>query len=82
MSMTVLNVKIDSELKQQLRQYAEARSQTLSLTTQALLRHALDGAVGEAVSTGEVDSQHTEEDTAPLTAKELKAIRKLLKKKR
>ncbi|MFW8211409.1 hypothetical protein ACOIDF_30970, partial [Klebsiella pneumoniae] len=40
------------------------------------------GAAGDVVATGDIDSQHTEEDTAPLTAKELKAVRKLLKKKR
>ncbi|AIR02584.1 hypothetical protein RJ492_001519 [Pluralibacter gergoviae] len=82
MSTTVLNVKIESELKDALRQYAEARSQTLSVSVEALLRHALDGAAGDVVATGDIDSQHTEEDTAPLTAKELKAVRKLLKKKR
>lgn len=80
MSMSVLNVKIDSGLKEQLRQYAQGRNETLSSTTQALLRHALDGAVGEVVAASEIDSQHTEEKTAVLTPKELKAVRKLLKK--
>ncbi|EMH4164094.1 hypothetical protein RJ498_003398 [Pluralibacter gergoviae] len=80
MSMSVLNVKIDSDLKEQLRQYAQGRNETLSSTTQALLRHALDGAVGEVVAESEIDSQHTEEKTAVLTPKELKAVRKLLKK--
>jgi len=38
---------------------------------------------GEAgVSEEDIDSQHTEEEASPLTPKEIKALRKILKKKK
>lgn len=86
MTTAVLNVKIDGELKEQLRHYAEANNETLGLATQTLLQLALERATQVGVSEGEIDSQHTEElaeeESLPLTSKEIKALRKLLKKKK
>ena len=84
MSTAVLNVKISAELKDKIRLYAEENNETLSATTEKLLAQALDAANdAEDVSHEEIDSQHTEEeDFSPLNAKEIKALRKLLKKKK
>lgn len=83
MATAVLNVKIDEALKERLRHYAEVNNENLSITTEKLLLSAF-GTVAEAdVSAGEIDSQHTEESFAdPLTPKEIKALRRLLKKKK
>ncbi|MFP2238319.1 hypothetical protein ACLEUK_00880 [Pseudescherichia vulneris] len=82
MSTVVLNVKIDETLKEQLRHYAEVHNETLSAATQRLLQLAFEVASEAGVSEGEVDSQHTEEESSPLTPKEIKALRKLLKKRK
>ncbi|WP_148872791.1 hypothetical protein [Serratia marcescens] len=82
MSTVVLNVKIDETLKEQLRHYAEVHNETLSAATQRLLQLAFEVASEAGVSEGEIDSQHTEEESSPLTPKEIKALRKLLKKKK
>ncbi|MFK3661018.1 MULTISPECIES: hypothetical protein [Enterobacterales] len=82
MSTAVLNVKIDGDLKEQLRHYAEVHNETLSAATQKLLQLAFDKEVAAGVSEDEVDSQHTEEESSPLTPKEIKALRKLLKKRK
>ncbi|MFG6655228.1 hypothetical protein ACG0Z5_12250 [Scandinavium sp. M-37] len=82
MSTVVLNVKIDETLKEQLRHYAEVHNETLSAATQRLLQLAFEVASEAGVSEGEVDSQHTEEESSPLTPKEIKSLRKLLKKRK
>lgn len=82
MSTAVLNVKIDGDLKEQLRHYAEVHNETLSAATQKLLQLAFEGASEAGISEGEVDSQHTEEESSSLTPKEIKALRKLLKKRK
>jgi predicted transcriptional regulator len=82
MSTVVLNVKIDEALKEQLRHYAEVHNETLSAATQRLLQLAFEVASEAGVSEGEIDSQHTEEESSPLTPKEIKALRKLLKKRK
>ena len=85
MTTVVLNVKIDGELKEKLRQYAEENSENLGTATEKLLRLAFqvaEPAEEEAVSEEDIDSQHTEEETSPLTPKEIKALRKILKKKK
>ncbi|WP_336287340.1 hypothetical protein [Cronobacter dublinensis] len=83
MTAAVLNVKINTDLKEKLRQYAEQNSETLSTATEKLLLKALVLAdEDDAVSGEEIDSQHTEEDISPLSVKEIKALRKLLKKKK
>lgn len=83
MTTAVLNVKIDGALKEQLRHYAELNNETLSAATQKLLLQALEAADEETgVSEEDVDSQHTEEEITPLSAKEIKALRKILKKKK
>ncbi|MGL4726370.1 MAG: hypothetical protein ACRCWW_18000 [Scandinavium sp.] len=82
MSTAVLNVKIDGDLKEQLRHYAEVHNETLSAATQKLLQLAFDKEVAAGVSEDEVDSQHAEEESSPLTPKEIKALRKLLKKRK
>ena len=56
MTTVVLNVKIDGELKEKLRQYAEENNENLGTAT--------------------------EEEASPLTPKEIKALRKILKKKK
>lgn len=83
MTSAVLNVKIDEALKEQLRQYAEVNNENLSTATEKLLHLAFQAAEEADVSGDEIDSQHTEEESAaPLTPKEIKALRKILKKKK
>ncbi len=83
MVSAVLNVKIDEAVKEKLRHYAEANNENLSTATEKLLLLALESDEETSVSEEEVDSQHTEEDNAsPLTSKEIKALRKILKKKK
>ena len=75
MTTVVLNVKIDAELKEKLRHYAEVNNEQLAFQ--------LEESAGEAgVTEEDIDSQHTEEEATPLTPKEIKALRKLLKKKK
>ncbi|WP_436858830.1 hypothetical protein [Citrobacter tructae] len=83
MATAVLNVKIDETLKEKLRHYAEVNNENLSITTQKLLHCAFETAVEAGVCAGDIDSQHTEESLVdPLTPKEIKALRKILKKKK
>lgn len=83
MSTAVLNVKINSELKERIRDYAEDNSETLSSVTEKLLLNALNAHDNVEVDEQEIDSQHTEETQTPaLTDKEIKALRKLLKKRK
>ncbi|MDF3007379.1 MAG: hypothetical protein K0R86_1246 [Enterobacter kobei] len=83
MVSAVLNVKIDEAVKEKLRQYAEENNENLSTATEKLLLLALESADDTGVSEEDIDSQHTEEDNAsPLTSKEIKALRKILKKKK
>ncbi|GAL58575.1 hypothetical protein [Pseudescherichia vulneris] len=82
MVSAVLNVKIDEAVKEKLRQYAEANNENLSTATEKLLLLALESNEGD-VSEEDIDSQHTEEENASaLSVKEIKALRKLLKKKK
>ena len=83
MATAVLNVKIDETLKEKLRHYAEVNNENLSITTEKLLLIAFDVAAEAGVSVGDTDSQHTEESVVEaLTPKEIKALRRLLKKKK
>lgn len=83
MVSAVLNVKIDEAVKEKLRQYAETNNENLSTATEKLLLLALESAEDAGISEEDIDSQHTEEDNAsPLTSKEIKALRKILKKKK
>lgn len=85
MTTVVLNVKIDAELKEKLRHYAEVNNENLGTATEKLLQLAfqLEESAGESgVTEEDIDSQHTEEEATPLTPKEIKALRKLLKKKK
>ncbi|WNP33700.1 hypothetical protein [Enterobacter kobei] len=83
MVSAVLNVKIDEAVKEKLRQYAEENNENLSTATEKLLLLALESADDTGISEEDIDSQHTEEDNAsPLTSKEIKALRKILKKKK
>ena len=76
MTTAVLNVKINSELKERIRHYAEDNSETLSAVTEKLLLNALN-------AEEDIDNQHTQEGvTLALTDKEIKALRKLLKKRK
>ena len=85
MTTVVLNVKIDGELKEKLRQYAEENNENLGTATEKLLLLAFqvaESADEAGVSEEDIDSQHTEEETTPLTSKEIKALRKILKKRK
>ncbi|AUP77167.1 hypothetical protein N7922_18970 [Kosakonia sp. ML.JS2a] len=83
MTSAVLNVKIDEALKEKLRHYAEVNSENLSTATEKLLLVAFQAVEEAGVSEEDIDNQHTEEEsTAPLNPKEIKALRKLLKKKK
>ena len=82
MVTAVLNVKIDEALKERLRHYAEDNNENLSVTTEKLLLLAFEAVEEAGVSEEDVDNQHTEEESVtPFTPKEIKALRKLLKKK-
>ncbi|MGP3590183.1 hypothetical protein [Vagococcus sp. WN89Y] len=83
MTSAILNVKIDAALKEQLRHYAEVNNENLSTATEKLLQLAFQAVEESDVSGHEIDNQHTEEESAaPFTAKEIKGLRKLLKKKK
>ncbi|WP_260863548.1 hypothetical protein [Citrobacter sp. Marseille-Q6884] len=83
MSNAVLNVKIDEALKEKLRHYAEVNNENLSISTEKLLLIAFSAVEQAGVSADEIDSQHTEESVVEaLTPKEIKALRRLLKKKK
>jgi hypothetical protein len=93
MTNVTLNVKISSELKERIRLYAEEKQETLGAVTEELLTKALalgleeheviDDSIDNSVEEGEVDNQHTEEKRVPpLSDHEIKAVRKLLKKKK
>ena len=82
MVTAVLNVKIDEALKERLRHYAEDNNENLSVTTEKLLLLAFEAVEEAGVSEEDVDNQHTEEESVtPFTPKEIKALRKLLKKR-
>ena len=83
MSTAVLNVKIDEALKEKLRHYAEVNNENLSISTEKLLHIAFSAIEEAGVSAEDIDSQHTEESVVEaLTPKEIKALRRLLKKKK
>ena len=83
MVTAVLNVKIDGALKERLRHYAEVNNENLSVTTEKLLLLAFEAAEEAGVSEEDIDNQHTEEESeSTITPKEIKALRKLLKKRK
>ncbi|MBJ9882423.1 hypothetical protein I5691_02060 [Citrobacter sp. FDAARGOS_156] len=83
MSTAVLNVKIDEALKEKLRHYAEVNNENLSISTEKLLLIAFSAIEEAGVAADDIDSQHTEESVVEaLTPKEIKALRRLLKKKK
>ena len=83
MATAVLNVKIDEARKERLRHYAEVNNENLSVTTEKLLLLAFEAAAEAGVSEEDIDNQHTEEENVtPFTPKEIKALRKILKKRK
>jgi hypothetical protein len=83
MTTAVLNVKIDGTLKERLRHYAESNNENLSVTTEKLLLLAFEAVEEAGVTEEDIDNQHTEEESVtPFTPKEIKALRKILKKKK
>jgi hypothetical protein len=93
--ITSLTVKIPSELKEKLRAEAEEKSLSLSQLTAALLDEALSGTAPNAADVDSTGFQDDEEETIdagtqadsasaepPLSAKELRGLRKLLRKKK
>ena len=83
MTTAVLNVKIDEARKERLRHYAEVNNENLSVTTEKLLLLAFEAAAEAGVSEEDIDNQHTEEENVtPFTPKEIKALRKILKKRK
>ncbi|POP46796.1 hypothetical protein CHU32_07735 [Superficieibacter electus] len=82
MATVVLNVKIDETLKEKLRRYAEENNENLSTATEKLLLSAFEITDDADVSEDDIDSQHTEEEVTPFTPKEIKALRKILKKRK
>lgn len=83
MATVVLNVKVDEALKVKLRHYAEMNNENLGTTTEKLLLLAFEAMDEAGVSEEDVDSQYTEEEiVSPFTPKEIKALRKILKKKK
>ncbi|PLR31486.1 hypothetical protein CYR55_20715 [Chimaeribacter californicus] len=93
--ITSLTVKIPSELKEKLRAEAEEKSLSLSQLTAALLDEALSSTAPGAADVDSTGFQDDEEETIedstqadsasaepPLSAKELRGLRKLLRKKK
>lgn len=94
--ITSLTVKIPTELKEKLRAEAEEKSLSLSQLTAALLDEALSGTAPSASEVDGTEFQDNVEDTieagntaadstpaeSPLSAKELRGLRKLLRKKK
>ena len=69
MTTAVLNVKINAELKERLREYAQENDETLGAVTERLLLSAMND---DDISEDDIDSQHTEESrTEHLTDKEI-----------
>lgn len=80
MTTAVLNVKINAELKERLRAFAQENDETLGAVTERLLLKAINN---DGLPAYDIDNQHIQEtDTDPLSVKEIKALRKLLKKKK
>ncbi|MDM7220502.1 hypothetical protein QUH46_03775 [Klebsiella grimontii] len=68
-----------------MRQYAEENNENLGTATEKLILLAfqvVESADEAGVSEEDIDSQHTEEEASPLTPKEIKALRKILKKRK
>lgn len=83
MPTAVLNVKIDEALKEKLRHYADVHNENLSISTEKLLLIAFSAVEEAGACSDDIDSQHTEESVVdPLTPKEIKALRRILKKKK
>ena len=83
MTIAVLNVKIDESVKEKLRHYAEANGLTLGAAAEKLLLLGFAAEEEAGVCEDDIDSQHTEEENASaLSVKEIKALRKMLKKKK
>ena len=94
--ITSLTVKIPTELKEKLKAEAEEKSLSLSQLTAALLDEVLAGTAPDAADVDRTEYQDDleesiEADSAgensassepPLTAKELRGLRKLLRKKK
>lgn len=81
MAVVVLNVKVDDAVKEKLRHYAEENSLTLGAAVEKLLLLAFNAEEAE-VCEEDIDSQNTQEEALPLTSKEIKLLRKMLKKKK
>lgn len=80
MTTAVLNVKINAELKERLRAFAQENDETLGAVTERLLLKAINN---DGLPAYDIDNQHIQEtDADPLSVKEIKALRKLLKKKK
>ena len=94
--ITSLTVKIPIELKEKLKTEAEEKSLSLSQLTAALLDEALSGTapgadevdgteyqdnVEETIEAGSAPAESTSAEP-PLSAKELRGLRKLLRKKK
>ena len=82
MTVAVLNVKIDEAVKERLRHFAEVHGLTLGAAAEKLLLLGFVAEEEAGVCEDDIDSQHTEEDVAPFTLKEIKALRKILKKRK
>ena len=82
MTVAVLNVKIDEAVKERLRHFAEVHGLTLGAAAEKLLLLGFAAEEEAGVCEDDIDSQHTEEDVAPFSPKEIKALRKILKKRK
>ncbi|MBJ3815850.1 hypothetical protein F9C28_13130 [Shimwellia pseudoproteus] len=86
MNTAVLRVQLDETLKEKVREYAELHSQNLSQATGILLGLAFQHLDSLPIAESDIDNQHTQEaiveDAGPLTSKEIKSLRKLLKRRK
>ena len=82
MTVAVLNVKIDETVKERLRHFAEVHGLTLGAAAEKLLLLGFAAEEEAGVCEDDIDSQHTEEDVAPFSPKEIKALRKIQNKRK
>ncbi|MDC9428687.1 hypothetical protein PSM47_18300 [Clostridioides difficile] len=83
MVTAVLNVTIAEALPERFQDDAKNNNVSVRENTEKMLLLAFEAVEEAGVSEEDVDNQHTEEESVtPFNPKELKALRKLLKKRK
>ena len=82
-SLSTLTVKISPEAKERLKNIAELREENFSQTAEYLLNLAFDLlSEGDSAPAADVRPDDEPEGIPPLSNREVRALRKLLKKKK